>query len=163
MVCDTSSNDFRIQEEYLLNLLKDINFESVFEIGCGWGRITKLILDNFKTKTYHACDISPDRAKLVGIDVITKPFQEIEFNQKYDLVIAVEVLMHIPPEEIKQVIDKIYMISKKHIVTLDYFPKGQRVTNLAPFNFIHEYKELFTGKVNHKYINSGQSIFHIEL
>jgi len=144
-------------------MLEKLDFESVFEVGCGWGRITKLIQDNFNVKTYHACDVSPNRTKLVKLEsVINEPFQSIKFDRKYDLVIAVEVLMHIPPIEIKSFIEKMYDISDKHIVTLDYYPKGESFTLFDPFNFIHEYPELFKGRVNHKYISELQSMFHIE-
>jgi len=162
-ICNTNTYPYKTQESQLLDILKKLDFDSVFEIGCGWGRITKLIQDNFDIKTHHACDVSLERTKLVNLEgVITKPFQSIKFDRKYDLVIAIEVLMHIPPEEIKTFIEKTYDISNKHIVTLDYYPKGERFTLFDPFNFIHEYPELFKGKVNHKYISESQSIFHIE-
>lgn len=43
----------------LHHYLKKISFNSVLEFGCGYGRITKLILDNFSLNYYTAFDVSP--------------------------------------------------------------------------------------------------------
>ena len=43
----------------LHHYLKKISFNSVLEFGCDYGRITKLILDNFSLNYYTAFDVSP--------------------------------------------------------------------------------------------------------
>ena len=56
--------DKRLQEEFLLTHLNGISgsFKSVLELGCGFGRITKLLLTNYDNITeYLAVDISPDQ------------------------------------------------------------------------------------------------------
>ena len=52
----------RLQEEFLITHLNGISgsFKSVLELGCGFGRITQLLLTNFSNITeYLAVDISP--------------------------------------------------------------------------------------------------------
>ena len=52
----------RLQEEFLIDYLNGItgSFKSVLELGCGFGRITKLLLTNYNNITeYLAIDISP--------------------------------------------------------------------------------------------------------
>jgi SAM-dependent methyltransferase len=46
------------EENALIDYLKKIQFETVLEYGCGFGRITKLLLDNFKISQYTAFDLS---------------------------------------------------------------------------------------------------------
>ena len=53
-----------MQEEFLLSHLNGISgsFKSVLELGCGFGRITKLLLTNYNNITeYLAVDISSDQ------------------------------------------------------------------------------------------------------
>ena len=47
--------DKRLQEEFLLTHLNGISgsFKSVLELGCGFGRITKLLLTNYDNITEY--------------------------------------------------------------------------------------------------------------
>ena len=54
----------RLQEEFLIAHLNNISgsFKSVLELGCGFGRITKLLLTTYSNiNEYLAVDISPDQ------------------------------------------------------------------------------------------------------
>ena len=54
--------NFRLQEEFLIDYLNGItgSFKSVLELGCGFGRITKLLLTNYNNiREYLAVDLSP--------------------------------------------------------------------------------------------------------
>src|SRR3989304_930385 len=50
-------------EKALLNYLQSISFNTVLEFGCGFGRVTKLILENFSVQNYDAFDLSPVQIK----------------------------------------------------------------------------------------------------
>jgi len=53
-----------LQEGILIDYLKNIpsSFSTVLEVGCGFGRITKLVLSNFPNiLEYVAIDLSPDQ------------------------------------------------------------------------------------------------------
>jgi len=66
-----SSKGLELQEKILVDYLKGIHFESVLEIGCGFGRITNKILSNFPEKKYVAIDLSEDQinnAKKLCVD-----------------------------------------------------------------------------------------------
>ena len=53
---------FRRQEKVLLKALRTLSFESVLEVGCGFGRITKLVLDDFPNiRRYKGIDLSPEQ------------------------------------------------------------------------------------------------------
>lgn len=184
----------RVQEEFLIAHLNNISgsFKTVLELGCGFGRITQLLLSNYYNLTeYLAVDISPDQienaksllssTKLtnhVKVDFLVSDIQSLRLDKEYDLVILSEVLLHILPAEIDSIIKKLITLSKKHIINIDWYedhaPKSQ-----ASHNFIHQYETLY-----HKYtepsittikripikrkkflgtLDTKQSIFHVIL
>jgi len=177
---------FRLQEEALLDHLHyNSSFSSVFEIGCGFGRITKLILSRFPNITeYSAIDISPDQIenakKYIGgpikdMKLKVADVKSIQADRRYDLVIAVEVLMHILPSDIVQVVSKLVELSRHNIINIDFYDDVSIKPRLAPHNFIHQYEEIYRNIpdvisvkrvpiVKHgsffSRINSKQSIFH---
>ena len=111
----TDDISYNYKETKLLDTLKNISFDSVLEFGCGYGRITKLILDNFKVDNYVAFDLSPHQlhfAKMTckNVDFRISTIQQFSADQKFDLVIGFGVLMHILPNEIEGVI--------RHLLTL---------------------------------------------
>src|SRR5918912_2375018 len=55
---------FKLQEKMLIDYLKNIipPFTTIFEIGCGFGRITKLLLSELNNiNEYLAVDLSPQQ------------------------------------------------------------------------------------------------------
>jgi SAM-dependent methyltransferase len=149
----------RVQEEFLIAHLNNISgsFKSVVELGCGFGRITQLLLSNYPNITeYLAVDISPDQienaksllssSKLpnnqVKVDFLVSDIQSLQLDKEYDLVILSEVLLHILPTDIDSIIKKLITLSKKHIINIDWYedhsPKSQ-----ASHNFIHQYETLY--------------------
>ncbi len=149
----------RVQEEFLIAHLNNISgsFKSVLELGCGFGRITQLLLTNYNNITeYLAVDISPDQienaksllsstnklSQQVKLDFLVSDIQSLRLDKQYDLVILSEVLLHILPTEIDSVIKKLITLSKKHIINIDWYedipPKSQ-----ASHNFIHQYEALY--------------------
>ncbi len=148
----------RLQEEFLITHLNSIpgSFKSVLELGCGFGRITKLLLTNYSTITeYLAVDISPDQienaktlitsTKLpneVKLDFRVSDIQSLKLDKEYDLVILSEVLLHILPTDIESIIKKLITLSKKHIINIDWY-EDEPPKNQALHNFIHQYEAIY--------------------
>jgi 2-polyprenyl-3-methyl-5-hydroxy-6-metoxy-1,4-benzoquinol methylase len=166
------NNNFKKQETELLAELRKIKFQTVLEYGCGFGRITKLINENFKSRKYTAFDISVEQLNNAqkfcdcdNVDFIVSSIEDFEPYQKYDLVVGSEVLMHVKPKNIESIIKKIVGWSKKYILSIDAtYASGE----LASHNFIHPYKKLYEryGVVNETKIimsKATQSIFLLTL
>ena len=165
---------YRIQEELLLDYLKKIKFSKILELGCGYGRITELIIKNFQVERYVAMDISSyliEKAKS-NPNIKTVQFQVNDITnlstiENFDLVISSEALMHVKPEKIKQVIDNIISISDKHVINIDWFDDQVPKIKFG-HNFIHDYKKMYSSKENVKITEVGIPIeppsvlYHVE-
>ena len=87
---------------------------SILEVGCGDGRITNSIchryevvgidLDKEKIKAFHGPKIIADVAQI--------PFKDSQF----DLVLAAEILEHLPEEIFTPALSEIYRVSKKYVL-----------------------------------------------
>ena len=148
-------NWFPKQVIKLHEMLKNRKFSSVLEIGCGDGRITKELLKHYNIETYDAVDISLDRIEnaknnvenlkgICSIQFFASSFQEFSSEKKYDLVIAAELLMHVPDDEISSFIRNMIQRSKKYVMNIDYFPEeGFEWPKLKDRNYLHNYLDLF--------------------
>jgi SAM-dependent methyltransferase len=195
------NNKFELQErllvEYLTNnIFTSSNSEgkpvklSVLEVGCGFGRITRLLLEHFNNSItkYVAVDMSPDQinnakryVNETGKDEILKFFvsdiqslNSIDVSkERYDLVLACEVLLHVLPSEIDQVIRQLTDLSSKHVVNVDWYEE-EAPKKIAPHNFIHQYEKIYANIPSMKRVrripivkrgmfsklDTKQSIFH---
>jgi len=169
-----SSEDTQKQEKKLIEVLNQFKFETVLEFGCGFGRISKLLLDNFPIKKYNAFDISPHQVnhasklceQFSNASFEVKQIQDFKSDKKFDLVIGVDVLMHILPAEIDDVIYKLAEFSKHHMVNSDWYvdiPPQKRIPN--PHDFLHQYKKIYekiptVKSVERIPFNEQGSIFH---
>jgi len=99
----------------ILGLVRGMDAESVLDIGCGGGEITKIIADAVGAKTVVGVDISRKqlaRASKKGIKTFRVDLnrEKIPVNEKFDLIICSEVLEHIIDPD--HVLAEIYRLSK---------------------------------------------------
>ena len=171
-------NKYREQEKKLLNYLSSLDFSSVLEFGCGFGRITELLLKNFEINEYLALDISPDlikhaknlEKKFGNIRFDVCDIRHLELEKKYDLVIGSEVLMHVPPNDIENVIENLIEHTKKHLVNIDWYQDSKPIFH-AGHNFVHRYEEIYRknklifkiNKISIEGMQPPSAIFHCEI
>jgi SAM-dependent methyltransferase len=177
-VCNEAAVEYQRQigllQDYLAPLFNgDHKIKRILEIGPGYGRITKFMLQTFgdKVEAYHAMDISIPmiHSLLKHLNgVITQEkgakFQirhfdisEVEtvFNYlntlpyqeeyKYDLILTVECLMHIRPECMKGAIKNITSLLQRegHLINLDFYNAAGVGYALSPENFLHDYPSMY--------------------
>jgi len=66
-------------------------------------------------------------------------------KKKFDIVLASEVLLHVPPQEIQFVINQLLEITKYHFIHID-FNSEYKPKFILPHNFAHKYIEIYKKK-----------------
>lgn len=118
----------KLQERYLLAEFRNMEFDSIFEYGCGYCRILKLVEDEHKGKVIEGCDVSPHQLKnskhLLSKDTTCKLFlvdgKTIPKGDKiYDVTFLCNVLQHQTHYIINNVRSEIMRVTKKYIVLME--------------------------------------------
>lgn len=139
---------FAHQEELFLDTLRGLHFDSALELGCGFGRMLKIVADDFCLRRLEGIDISPAQIApareyvgnphvILKVADITRglPYENGEFH----LVYTCEVLMHIPDPQ--PVVDESLRVSRKYVLNLEYFDPSNQST--APWCFNHDLAEIY--------------------
>jgi SAM-dependent methyltransferase len=136
---------YRLQEERLTQLLQGLPFRSVLDVGCGFGRIGEIVMELRPDAEYVGVDVSPDQLAGARRRLGPKPQLIVGDIRKlgprtFDLVLAIEVLMHQPPTEVAVVIAALRRTATRHLVTCDWSRTVGRPIG-AP-DFLHDYRAL---------------------
>ena len=142
--------EIKLQEQFIVEALKPLSFSSVLEVGCGFGRVTKLVLDSYPgIAQYVAFDLSSDQVERAK-DYVSNPLvnyavsdiESFSSDSRYELVLAAEVLLHVRPEGIRSAIDKLLSLSSRYFVHIDWC-EDNPVGRPAPHNFMHDYDSIY--------------------
>ena len=181
-----NDNLIRHQEQMVLGYIeKNVPKEDVtkvFEVGCGFGRYTKLILESFpRIVQYRAIDISSDllngAKKYVNdkrVIYVEKAIQGFNIGEKHDLVFAGETLFQIPTSDIESVVFKLLSLTRKHFIHIDperYYKRRElyfydESGNVRDFAVFHDYESIVKkigSKISQRYTpmeNIHQAIYH---
>jgi len=140
------------QQNTLMRYLDRLKFQTILEVGCGYGRITKLVLAKFPNVVeIKAIDLSPHQIKVaktyVNDDRVQFRVIRIQdlniYHDRFDLVFGVSVLMHIPFETIEKAIENMVNASTKHIVNVDWYRPFLSSGRYGK-SFAHDYRTLYT-------------------
>ena len=144
------------QLEVIRRALGRIKPRIVLEIGCGSGRISRVLAH--ASETYIAVDIAKSmlmqaRANVSGDEAwwLLADSANLPFRAKsVDTIVLSEVLLHIPPVGIEGSLLEIARVARRAII-LDFFVKDfenprrfrQVTKSLDSHNFLHDYPALF--------------------
>lgn len=134
------------QHKWILSTIKEINPQDILEVGCGFGRNIKFLIENdVKVKKITGCDISPKMIKkakeyvldksvdFIVADVLALPFKD----RSFDLVLVHGLFMHIKPKDLERAISEVLRIGKKALINVEQNYNGNEYT------FVHDYKKLY--------------------
>lgn len=153
------------QEAALMDAIGRKQITSILEVGVGDGRIGKLLTAKWPVATYAGVDISadridearrnlPDYATLVNADLFDL---SVDTDDRFDLVVAVEVLMHVKPEDVEDAVTRLATWSGRHVYTVDWDTPIAKTP--AEHNFLHDYERWFE-----KVASVGrQGIYHLKV
>ena len=164
----TASPEHERQEEALSRLLSGLtDIYSVLDVGCGRGRIAALLQRLKPSAEYTGLDIGETQLQLTAFvrpdgSFIKLPVQELNSSYgrgRWDLVIASEVLMHIPSDEIQLAIDNLKAVTGKYLVITEWAPEVLKVPkDIAWWNIPHDYLSLL-GPVSYAARTDEQVIY----
>lgn len=174
-----SSPAYVDQEQALQEVLgqqypsKDLSPRSILEVGPGLGRITKILVDQWPSAHFSLADISEAAIEKtstalpsVDFSYAVGPLQTTNLAAKlgkvkgrsdleqdgFDLIVAFEVLMHIPPTDLpaalKNLLASLALTPAGVLLTCDWTePLPEVAPNTPPLiradNFRHSYPEAF--------------------
>src|SRR5207247_7147067 len=121
----------RVQERFLLDTLRAgrLPMQTILELGCGFGRVTKVLAENYPGADIVALDLSPDqlenaRRHCAGIEHIR--FEQYDLysggpfpGTSYDAAVAIEVFLHHPRTLVRTTIEKLSAIAR-YLVNIDW-------------------------------------------
>jgi SAM-dependent methyltransferase len=113
---------------------------SVLEVGVGYGRIAKAIIDTFPDiSLYHGMDISSSANNLRHYRAYIGEVCDFDStlywdNPVFDLVISVETLS-IVPIDVSGWINKMISLSKKYCINVDFTRGNDTITGLPPKDY----------------------------
>jgi 2-polyprenyl-3-methyl-5-hydroxy-6-metoxy-1,4-benzoquinol methylase len=93
--------------ELACDTLKSLGFQTLLDIGCGDGKLLSVLSDIYKEKEFYGIDYSEQAIVLAKLlcknmnveytveDIISSPK-----NKQFDVVTLIEVIEHIPPENL---------------------------------------------------------------
>lgn len=131
--------------------------ESIIEFGANIGLNQKAI-KNLKPETRRvAVEINKRASEILGQEigaenVINESILELDLKEQFDMSFIKAVLIHINPEELQTVYEKLYNASKKYILVTEYYnPSPVSITYRGHQDRL--FKRDFAGEMLDKYPN----------
>ena len=90
------------------------SFENVLDFGCGYGRLTRYLVQEISASRVSSCDIQRQAVEFAasafgvrGFVSSTEP-DGVRFDRHYDLILVVSLFSHLPRERFTQWLAKLY-------------------------------------------------------
>jgi pseudaminic acid biosynthesis-associated methylase len=147
----------------MLKKIKKKKLDSILECGCNIGKNLSILEKIYKKTKLSVIEINKKALFLAlkNHDIFSYNNGSIKnsnFKYKFDLVFTCGVLIHIPPNELNINLNKIYNLSKKYILIVEYFNPTpvsivyQKKKNLL---FKNDFGKIFIENHNVKIIDNG--------
>ena len=123
---DRSYIDWNTRVPIFKEILGELPLETILEVGCNRGHNLKTLQHIFGSEAkiwgiepnQHALDLAWQQE----LDVVYGDAANITFqDSQFDLVFTIGVLIHIPTEQLPNVLKEIYRVSKRYIFAVEYF------------------------------------------
>lgn len=139
----------RGQAKGLETVLKSLDYRDFIEVGCGFGRITQLLKER-PGAVGCGIDLSIDQLRsaeaFLGtreVSLVQGDAAHLSFrNESADLVLASEVLMHLPPEDFREALAEMVRISRRYVVNIDWY-ESYAVGAIGTNAWIHDYPSVY--------------------
>lgn len=155
--------DWGAEDGPLMELLGELAFESVLEIGCGFGRVGEMIAQRWPDVRYTGLDVSPDliaaaQRRLPDAEFICADLTTWDTERTWDLVLSVIVLSHIPPVQVAHTVAKVRRWARRDIVAVEWDERGKA----TDYEYGHHYGALF-GPTATRTLIANLALYHLAL
>ena len=138
-------------------ILKNIEIKTVFEIGCNRGLNLEAINTINNTIELNGLEINTKAYEILkNLNICNTLYNQSIFeynsNDTYDLVFSKGVMIHINPDKLQLLYEKLYNMSKKYIVIAEYYSRQVQEINYRG-NTNKLFKRDFCGEIMNKYSN----------
>jgi SAM-dependent methyltransferase len=142
----------RLQEKFLIDILRasQISLASILEIGCGFGRITRLLAELSSDTKIIALDLSPEQlenARKYCAGKANVTFQQYDLysdepfpGDNYDAAVAIEVFLHHPRPVVLKLFQKLAKVCG-HLINIDW--SEEWLWKTAEHVWVHDYRALY--------------------
>jgi len=132
-----------LQEKAIDKILDTINWNSLIEVGCGYGRHIIRNKKRYPNKKIIGVDISIEKLnqiKKLNLDIELIECDVFETIPKINIDVALtsEFMMHIPPENLLSLYNRIKEMSNK-IIMLEYCVPSKFNDTFSEHNWNHDY------------------------
>jgi len=136
-------------------ILKNIEIKTVFEIGCNRGLNLEAINTINNTIELNGLEINTKAYEILkNLNICNTLYNQSIFeynsNDTYDLVFSKGVMIHINPDKLQLLYEKLYNMSKKYIVIAEYYSRQVQEINYRG-NTNKLFKRDFCGEIMNKY------------
>ncbi len=121
--------DWRNRVDFFKDVLDFTAAKTVLEVGCNSGH-NLLAIKMINPKTYvHGIEINPEarrKAAEHGIQTSDIPAAQVgQYFEGYDLVFSAGLLIHIHPDQLRQVMQGMIDASSHYIIAIEYAAKSE--------------------------------------
>ena len=133
-------------------LMNGIDFETVFEAGCGGGYVTEFIKQQFPTAEIYAMDINEEKlslakARIKDVQFSVGTIYDINHQDNaFDLVISNQVIEHL--DDPLSALEELMRIAKRYVIISVPNEPLYRITNVMRFKHLSALGNT-PGHINH--------------
>ena len=155
------------QEQLFLAVSLSLKPKYVVDVGCGFGRMTKVLAEAMPGSRFVGLDLSPHQiknAKDSCRDLINVVFlqhdlcSDVPLPRGFDLAVCCEVLLHHPHDAAIKVVQEILKSAQTLIHEVD--PNWRREDFTAGHCFFHDYEQIYDdlGLTHRRIDDKGQRV-----
>ena len=124
-----------------INIVRESEFDTVFELGSGNGRAT-LALSQCCKKVY-ACDWNPNPYRhLHNVEFHNCSFFDVPDELNAEVTISADVMEHFPPDDVPVLIEKLQKIAPKGLHIIAGYPDGMsHLSVLGPWKWLEHFRK----------------------
>jgi len=117
--------------EFLQEVVEKLDFESVLDFGCGYGRLCKA----FDPQFYTGIDLNPNAVAKAKELNENYNFLEINVDSEYsqaDLTMAYTVFLHLDDETLLNILERLRKTTKKYLIIAEILGREWRRAGTPP-------------------------------